>query len=285
MPHPRNPHNGRYNFAELIDAHPALEEFVADNGHGEMSINFFDPKAVKALNQALIRSFYNIEFWDIPSNALTPPIPGRADYIHHLYDLIKPQNKTVILDVGVGANCIYPIIGAVQYGWSFVGSDVDKTSLKNAQQIIDQNISLHGKITLRKQSNRVNIFKGIINDEDYFEATICNPPFHDSAQSATRGTMRKLRNLKGRNNTKMELNFGGQDNELWCEGGELQFITNMIHESVIFRNQCRWFTTLVSKEDNLKSLKRVLKNIDVAQYRTIEMQQGNKRSRILAWRF
>ncbi|MFI3292445.1 MAG: 23S rRNA (adenine(1618)-N(6))-methyltransferase RlmF [Rikenellaceae bacterium] len=285
MSHPKNPHNGRYDFKKLITTHPPLAKFVGDNGYGEESICFFDPKAVKALNQALLLHFYGV-VWDIPPHALTPPIPGRADYIHYISDLIgdkKDKQIVRIVDIGVGANCIYPIIGTIQYGWHFVGSDIDKKSIESAQRIIDNNPQLQGKITLRRQSNKNNIFKGVINNEELFDATICNPPFHDSAQSAERGTMRKLRNLKGKNQPK--LNFGGRSNELWCEGGELQFITNMIAESVEFKSQCRWFTTLVSKESNLSMLKREIKKAGASTIRTIEMGQGNKRSRILAWSF
>ncbi len=282
MPHPKNPHNGRYDFDKLVETHPPLAEFVGDNGYGEVSICFFDPKAVKALNQALLLHFYGVK-WDSPPHALTPPIPGRADYIHYLAELIGDNPDSTILDVGVGANCIYPIIGVSQYGWCFVGSDIDKKSIESAQQIIDNNPPLQGKITLRRQTNKDNIFKHIISQDDMFDATICNPPFHDSAQSADRGTLRKLRNLKGKNQPK--LNFGGRSNELWCQGGELRFITNMIIESVEFKSQCRWFTTLVSKESNLASLKRELKKVNAQQIKTIEMQQGNKCSRILAWRF
>ena len=286
MFHPRSLHNQRYDFERLIDLHPDLERYVGDNGHGELSINFFDPEAVKSLNRAILHLHYKIEWWDIPRHALTPPIPGRADYIHHLSDLIAPRKgqQIRVLDIGVGASCIYPIIGASQYGWEFVGSDIDIQSLENSQKIIDRNDSLSHKIELRHQHSRANIFEGIIHDQEFFDGSICNPPFHDSAQSASRGTQRKLRNLKG-DNTKRELNFGGRSNELWCKGGEVGFITKMIRESRTYKDQCRWFTTLVSKESSLTQLKRELKGVKAAHVRTIKMQHGNKQSRILVWNF
>lgn len=39
------------------------------------------------------------------------------------------------------------------------------------------------------------------------------------------------------------LNFGGQQQELWCEGGEVAFITQMIAESQQFGRQVKWFTS------------------------------------------
>lgn len=283
--HPRNRHNGRYDFEKLIARNGQLEKFVAPNKYGDLSIDFFDPQAVKALNKALLALYYNIEFWDLPASALTPAIPSRADYIHYASELVSSSKSKPIrcLDVGVGANCIYPIIGCYEYDWSFVGSDINLDSIKNAQSIVDNNSMLKDKVELRHQGNSSHIFEGIIASGEYFDLSICNPPFHDSFDSAQKGSMRKLRNLKGKKTNKATLNFGGQSNELWCEGGELEFITKMIAESSLYRANCRWFTTLVSNERNLPKLERLLDKEKVYQKKILQMQQGNKKSRILAW--
>ncbi|MFI3319055.1 MAG: 23S rRNA (adenine(1618)-N(6))-methyltransferase RlmF [Rikenellaceae bacterium] len=286
--HPRNRHSGRYDMAALIAAYPALERYVSLNKYGERSISFFDPEAVKALNRALLRLYYNVEYWHIPASALTPPIPGRADYIHYAAELLGYPQGARCLDVGVGANCIYPIIGLSEYGWEFVGSDIDYAALKNAQKIIESNRSLKGRIELRRQERHDAIFRGVIAEGEMFDITICNPPFHDSAASAERGSLRKERNLKGAKGREIKsptLNFGGKSNELWCEGGEVGFITRMIRESEQFSKNCRYFTTLVSKEESLKPLKRELEKLTLKEVRIIDMHQGQKQSRILAWRF
>ncbi len=112
---------------------------------------------------------------------------------------------------------------------------------------------------------------------------MCNPPFHASMDAAAKGTQRKWKNLgKGDSN---KLNFGGQNAELWCPGGELQFIANMIDESTAFADQCLWFTTLVSKKDNLKPLYKLLNKAKVAEVKTVDMAQGQKTSRFIAWSF
>jgi 23S rRNA (adenine1618-N6)-methyltransferase len=111
---------------------------------------------------------------------------------------------------------------------------------------------------------------------------MCNPPFHTSEEEATKGTMRKLKNLKKDGATG--LNFGGQANELWCNGGESLFIKRMIKQSVTVKNQVDWFTTLVSKKENLPKIVKHLDKIK-ADYKVIDMAQGHKRSRIVAWRF
>lgn len=282
--HNRNRHNGRYDFDKLILAYPELKKYVAPNKYGNISVDFFDPQAVKALNKALLIFHYGITYWEIPQDYLCPPIPGRADYIHYIGDLVGCKNIKC-LDIGVGANCIYPIIGCSQYDWKFVGTDIDSNSIENAQKIIDNNEILKGKIELRVQANASSIFEGVVRSDDFFDVTICNPPFHDSKRTAERVNSRKLRNLTGLRASKLPLNFGGASNELWCKGGELEFLSNMIAESKLYQKNCRWFTSLVSRDSNLDFIYSKLMDANVAEYRTINMQQGNKISRIVAWRF
>lgn len=291
--HSRNPHRFRYDFAQLIAASPALKPFVFTNEFDIESVDFSNPEAVKALNNAILISEYGIQNWDIPKNYLCPPIPGRADYIHYLADLLAesnngtiPQGDTVTgLDIGVGANCIYPIIGHSAYGWSFVATDIDEKALDNCVAIIEANPKLQEPISLQLQANSRFIFKDIIQPEDRFAFTLCNPPFHSSEEEANKGTLRKINNLGGSKTSQPVLNFGGQNAELWCEGGELAFITQMIYESVKYPMQVLWFTTLVAKKSHLASIYRALAKVNAATIKTIEMAQGQKTSRIVAWTF
>ena len=291
--HPRNIHRFSYDFKKLIDSSPELEAFVFTNEHEIESIDFSNPNAVKALNKALLISDYDINYWDIPKDYLCPPIPGRADYIHYIADLLGesnngtiPEGENVIgLDIGIGANCIYPIIGFSAYNWSFVGTDIDENAIQNCKKIITENPKLKDAISLQLQAEPRYIFKNIILPEDKFAFTICNPPFHSSQEEATKATVRKLNNLENTRTTKPVLNFGGQNAELWCSGGEIGFITQMIYESVKYPLQCFWFTTLVSKKDNLKSIYKTLNKVGAVAIKTIEMAQGQKTSRIVAWTF
>ncbi|WP_338410829.1 23S rRNA (adenine(1618)-N(6))-methyltransferase RlmF [uncultured Flavobacterium sp.] len=290
--HSRNKHRFGYDFTELINSNSSLKQFVSVNKYGNESIDFSNPEAIKTLNTSLLKSNYNIEYWDIPDGFLCPPIPGRAEYIHHVADVLSdvygeiPTGKKIkILDVGVGANCIYPIIGTAEYGWHFVGSEIDKQAIKCADKTVKSNVGLQDLVELRMQPSKRNVFKNIINVGEIFDMTICNPPFHSSKQEATKGTLRKLKNLNNDNTQKPALNFGGVNNELWCEGGELAFITNMIYESVHFKSQSLWFSTLVSKKENLKQVYKLLKKVGVIDVKTIELSQGNKISRLLFWTF
>lgn len=289
--HPRNPHRGRYDFRELIAASPELAAFVSHNAYGDESIDFADPAAVKALNRALLMSSYGIKGWDIPAQYLCPPIPGRADYLHYLADLLAEGSGGVVptgvsvhvLDIGTGANCIYPLIGHRSYGWQFVASDIDPQALSNAQHILDANPGLGEAIELRLQASRQSVFKGIIKPDEAFDLTLCNPPFHASLAEANAGTQRKWKNLGRDVARRSALNFGGQGAELWCKGGEEAFVCRMIDESAGVR--ALWFTALISKSATLPGVYRALNKAAVQDYRTIEMAQGQKKSRIVAWTF
>ncbi len=311
--HPRNLHRQGYNFPALVKCYPSLAPYVKKNAHGNLSIQFADPLAVKTLNAALLKQYYNITAWDIPEGALCPPIPGRVDYIHYIAELLgvgepntdqaNPHSKITLLDIGTGANGIYPLLACQIYGWHCVGSDINIQSLENVASIIDSNPKLKDCFKLRRQHDKNHIFDGIIQPGESFDVSVCNPPFHASQAEAVKGSQRKLNNL-ARNrgeqtNTRLNknestqkttstsptLNFGGLNEELWCKGGERLFLKKLIKESQMFSTQCRWFTSLVSKIDNVKPAMKMIRKLGAVDVREIEMKQGNKITRILAWTF
>ncbi|MFV3403548.1 MULTISPECIES: 23S rRNA (adenine(1618)-N(6))-methyltransferase RlmF [Pseudomonas] len=292
--HPRNRHQGRYDFPALIKAHPDLARFTLTNPYGKPSIDFANPEAVRVFNRALLKAQYGIQHWDIPADYLCPPIPGRADYIHVLADLLAEDNagdaprgaQVRALDIGVGANCIYPLLGHSDYRWRFIGSDIDPVALASAKVIVQAN-KLDKAIGLRLQPAPKHILEGLLQADERFDVTLCNPPFHASREEATRGSQRKWKNL-GKQDPKRKLpilNFGGQNNELWCEGGEIRFVSQMVAESVRYGAQVLWFTSLVSKASNLPGIEAALNKAGVKALRIVEMGQGQKQSRMVAWSF
>ncbi len=286
--HRRNRHIDGYDFATLVADTPALDQFTTRNPAGQTTIDFKNPQAVRMLNQALLKTHYDIDFWDIPTGYLCPPIPGRVDYIHYLADMLADHNcgdvprgpRIKVLDIGTGASLVYPLTGQAEYGWQFTGTDIDAGAIKSARQICDAN----GLNILVKQQNDPNdIFRGVIGPTDKFHITMCNPPFHASMEQATKGTQRKWANL-GTSGSKT-LNFGGQNAELWCPGGEIKFLARLIEQSKEYADQCLWFTSLVSKKDNLKTLVRILGKARVADHKIVDMAQGQKTSRFIAWTY
>ncbi|PVZ65386.1 23S rRNA (adenine(1618)-N(6))-methyltransferase RlmF [Pelagibaculum spongiae] len=309
--HSRSLHQSDYDFQLLSKVCPQLKQKIVTTPQDKQSIRFSDPLSVKLLNQALLKAHYSIEYWDLPAGYLCPPIPGRVDSIHYIADLLADslslsqkqlsERKVTGLDIGCGANLIYPLLGQSVYGWHFVAADIEKKSLAAANLLIEKN-QLQKKIECRWQDNPQNIFKGIIQPGEIFDFSICNPPFHCSAEDAAAGSLRKHTNLQKAKQKragkprlketvvnypsgKQQLNFAGQHNELWCDGGESAFVRRMIEQSKSYANQCYWFTSLVAKKENLPAIKKALAKAEVKQQKIISMSQGQKISRMVCWSF
>jgi 23S rRNA (adenine1618-N6)-methyltransferase len=291
--HPRNRFQFGYEFKKLVDASPALGRFVRPNPYGEPSIDYANPAAVRALNQALLKSAYSLEHWDVPKGYLCPPVPGRCDYIHVVADLLaagkdaeEPRDHSIrVLDIGMGANAIYPLLGASEYGWRFVGTDTDSAAFQWAKKMIARNAAIASLIECRFQPRAQDSFRNVFAPGEFFHATMCNPPFHASAAEARAGNERKRRNLRTDRPGVSPRNFGGQAAELWCKGGELGFVLRMIDQSVEFRDRCGWFTTLVSRSAHLRRLQSAAHQAGASEVKTVAMAQGQKQSRVLAWTF
>jgi len=282
--HKNNVHKAGYDFKKLCAKYKPLNEFAFINAQKTVSIDFANPKAVKALNTALILTDYPIRFWKFPEDNLCPPIPGRADYIHHLADLLdksKLSKNSNILDIGTGASCIYPLLGNTIYKWRFVATDITPRTLKSAQNIIDKN-KLSDVISLREQKDKSKIFKGILKEEDRFEASMCNPPFFATQAEVKQANEQKQKGLRKESTHR---NFSGNLHELTYKGGEKAFLHNYLYESSLIKNQCFWFTSLVSKKEHIKGMYASLEKLGATDIKTIPMQQGNKISRIVAWTF
>lgn len=285
--HPQNPHQGRYDMEALVAALPELEGHLKTNPRGEKTVDFSDNAAVICLNQALLKLHYGIEHWQVPPGFLCPPIPGRADYLCYLKDLLaegRVRNETPrVLDIGTGANLIYPIIGSRAFGWQFVATDADAAAIRNAHKLVLENPQL-ADVEIRMQRQQNNIFTGMIRPGEFFELTLCNPPFFASQKEAEAQARRKWRNLKGEESS-VKRNFGGQSNELWCEGGELAFVKRLMRESPDFADQVGWFSCLLSNDDNIAPLKKLLRQLNAQDVRVVPMAQGQKQSRFIAWHF
>lgn len=283
--HTKNIHKNGYDLVVLSINNPNLKPFVILK-NDKQTIDFSNPKAVRELNRALLKTYYNIAFWQFPEQNLTPAIPSRAEYIHLINDLIqtsKITEKVNVLDIGTGANCIYPLLGQAIYNWIFTATDVCNTSLKYAKSIIAKN-KLNRQISILKQNNRSSIFKGILDADSKFTVTMCNPPFYKNETEANQATLQKQIGLKQQANS-VSRNFAGQATELWYNGGEKAFLHNYLYESSLFKTQCSWYTTLVSNKANLKSMYASLEKLEAKQIKTLPIQIGNKKSRVVAWTF
>lgn len=291
--HPRNKHKGRYDLPALIKVHPALSRHIILNKLEKETIDFSNPIAVRILNEAILKKDYNIDYWQIPNHYLCPPIPGRADYIHHIADELASFNKGVLppgqnitcVDVGTGANCIYPLIGASTYDWAFIGTEIDKKALASAKSNVASNPKIADQIDIRFQRNYADILRGVLFPDELADISMCNPPFHASLDEAVAATRRKLKGLKLDKEKEPKRNFGGIKSELVYKGGERKFLKDLIFQSKLFKKRYFLFSTLISKASNLKPAQQHLKLHHAKYVKVVPMGQGNKKSRILIWSF
>lgn len=292
--HPRNRHRHGYDFAALAAADAELAGKLRPGPDGAPGIDYADPEAVRALNRALLAVDYGIAGWSLPAGALCPPVPGRADLIHHLADLLAEENGGTVprgpqvraLDIGTGASLIYPLLGLAEYGWQFVGTDVDGAAISAATRLLAGNPEAAAAIVVRRQVAARHILTGILRGGEHFDVTLCNPPFYDSPAAAAAASGRKWRQLgKPPAGGGAPRNFGGSDGELWCPGGERAFVSQLIEESARIRRRCLWFSSLVSRAEHLRPLEAALAAQHPCATRVIEMRQGQKQSRLLAWTF
>jgi len=284
--HSNSKHQNSYDIDALVKVNPNLKKYIVNNTTGEKSVKFSNSNAVKELNTALLIHHYNIEYWDIPEGYLCPAVPGRADYVHHIAELLEGKRGSVkLLDVGTGANLIYPIIATQEYDWTVIGTDIDQEVLKSAQNIINRNKRLQLSVELRRQPNKQDIFHNVIDTKEYFDLTMCNPPFYKSAEEAVKNNQRKNKNLHGSKSKKTKRNFAGQATELWTEGGEKQFLKDMVYQSRKYGHQVGWFTTLVSREAHIPAIRKSIESVKASRAKIIVLGTGNKTSRIVAWKF
>ena len=274
--HPNSIFQDGYDFLALAEEESALKPLLFKNDFDKWTIDFSIKKNVRLFNQALMKKHFGIENWHIPDENLCPTLPGRADYLYYLKDIIG-DGKRRILDIGTGASIVYPIVGNRLFSWSFVGSEISTKSISNAKNILEGNNISQQEIEIRQQTVKRNFFKNIVLENDHFDACICNPPFFESEEQARSWNWKKWKSEKSKS--------VGTLSELVVKGGEKKFISDMIKESMHYKKQFRLFTTLVSKQSSIPFIEKACKSAQVTSLEFVEMKTGRKVSRIAVWRF
>ncbi|KAL6848348.1 hypothetical protein ACP4OV_021642 [Aristida adscensionis] len=306
--HPRNRYAAAApDFAALAELYPSFRPFVSVSARGRAAIDFTDFAANRELTRVLLLHDHGVNWW-IPDGQLCPTVPNRSNYIHWIEDLLSSDLIPPIssssgrvrgFDIGTGANCIYPLLGASLLGWSFVGSDVTDVALEWAKKNVDSNPHLAELIEIRdvisvsfssgseKNSreaasdktlepvddlsrSKPPILVGVVKESESFDFCMCNPPFFESIEEA---------------GLNPKTSFGGTTEEMVCPGGELAFITQIIEDSVSLKNSFRWFTSMVGRKANLKSLISKVREVGATVVKTTEFVQGQTARWGLAWSF
>ncbi|KAJ2544086.1 Methyltransferase-like protein 16 [Coemansia sp. RSA 1933] len=283
-------------YDELAEQYPGLQAHLlrrhgpsATGGH-KYTMDFKKAEAVRVLNQALLRVYFDLGVV-LPSNALCPAVESRLNYIkwlgHNIVEEMWPGTAVRGLDIGTGASCIYPLLGARYLrGSEFVGTDINEESVAVARQNVDAN-SLGGRIQVFLNKDRTTVLPidspgfplpdhGA--DGSIFTFCMCNPPFYESREER-----QKLRQMKQIG--QPTLDTGGKDDELYTEGGEEAFVGRLVEESAVHRTRIRWYTTMVGKKGTLKPLKAKIREAGAKHISECSLIQGRTTRWVLAWTF
>ncbi|MED6217581.1 hypothetical protein PIB30_019170 [Stylosanthes scabra] len=295
------------DFAQLASLYPSFRPYVKYSPHSASRpfLDWTDFNATRELTRVLLLHDHNLHWW-IPDAQLCPTIPNRSNYIHWLNDLLSSHiiptnnnlhNKLRGFDIGTGANCIYPLLGASLLGWTFVASDVTDVAIEWATRNVNNNPHIADLIEIRKVEHSKKapcvdevgpslpldsnvhenknydgppILVGVVRDDEKFDFCMCNPPFFESLEEA---------------GLNPKTSCGGTSDEMVCPGGEKAFIARIIDDSVELKHQFRWFTSMVGRKSSLKSLVSKLWEVGVTIVKTTEFVQGRTSRWGLAWSF
>ncbi|KAK3421064.1 hypothetical protein EUGRSUZ_G01768 [Eucalyptus grandis] len=327
--HPRNKYSENPpDFALLASLYPSFNPFVSYGRDARPRIDWTDFNATRELTRVLLLHDHGLHWW-IPDGQLCPTVPNRSNYIHWIEDLLSSEIIPKInnnadnirgFDIGTGANCIYPLLGASLLGWSFVGTDMMDVALEWAERNVKTNPQISELIEIRKvntymdavlgedsskedlqcygsktnPSNSIGsesapvpssrrddaveensysgppILFGVVRDGETFDFCMCNPPFFESMEEA---------------GLNPKTSCGGTPQEMVCPGGEKAFITRIIEDSVRLKQSFRWYTSMVGRKSNLKSLIAKLREVGVTIVKTTEFVQGQTCRWGIAWSF
>ena len=265
------------DFLILIKEFPELKKYIIkhnDNKIEEFSFDWSNNDLSLLMTKSILKYYFNIQYYDIPKGFLIPPIPSRLNYLNLIHSLIKDikEENIIGIDIGTGANIIYPILGNSVYNWKFICTEINNESYNNARIILQKN-NLEEDINLIKQDNKNNIFLGILNRENKYSFSMCNPPYYDYEQEI------KIEDKK----RDSEFNF----DEVYYKEGELGFFQRYLEESICYKKNIFLYTILIGKKSNseiiydkINTYNGIIKLCNIKK-----IQTGNNVRYIIYWSF
>ncbi|KAK6136636.1 hypothetical protein DH2020_029619 [Rehmannia glutinosa] len=215
----------------------------------------------------------------IPDGQLCPTVPNRSNYIRWIEDLLASDiipatradgDVTKGFDIGTGANCIYPLLGASILGWKFVGSDITDIAIEWANRNVNSNPHISDLIEIRRvdaEGTMYNVEE--LHNEGRFDSNSTNarddgrastvPEPHLGVKKSYNGPPILLGVVKDGESfdfcmcnppffeTMEEAGLnpktacGGTPEEMVCCGGEHAFITRIIEDSAKLKHTFRAF--------------------------------------------
>lgn len=278
--HPRNRYKDKPpDFAYLASKYPDFQQHVHTSLTGRPMVNFKEPEAVRALTCTLLKEDFGLTI-EIPLERLIPTVPLRLNYIHWVEDLIDGQKQPRRgIDIGTGASCIYPLLGATMNGWYFLATEVDDICFDYAKKNVEQN-NLSDLVKVVKVPQKTLLMDALKEEtEIIYDFCMCNPPFFANQLEA-----KGVNSRNSRRPPPSSVNTGGVT-EIMAEGGELEFVKRIIHDSLQLKKRLRWYSCMLGKKCSLAPLKEELRKQGVPKVTHTEFCQGRTMRWALAWSF
>ncbi|KRX68248.1 Methyltransferase-like protein 16, partial [Trichinella sp. T9] len=307
--HPRNFYrNNPPNFAELALQYPDFRQHCAIDIYGKVNFNFKNPDAIRALTNVLLKKDFGLSI-EIPPDSLVPRIPGRLNYIHWLQDLAAshfPDESVRCIDIGSGASCIYPLLGAKVCGWKFIAVEKLPDAIECARKNVMKN-NLQNLISVVEVDGPINLYNVVeqLGAEMICSFCMCNPPFFDSQRKEGPGNL----SFPSRRPAPHSCTVGRHE-EMFADGGEVHFVKRIINDSERLRKRVRYhkiflllyiftkhnhitfclfffgiYTTMLGKKRSLSIVKSMLRNINVTSMCETVFCQGKTQRWAVAWTF
>lgn len=278
--HPRNRYKDKPpDFAYLASKYPDFQRHVHTSLAGRPVVNFKEPEAVRALTCTLLKEDFGLTI-EIPLERLIPTVPLRLNYIHWVEDLTDGQKQPRRgIDIGTGASCIYPLLGATMNGWYFLATEVDDICFDYATKNVEQN-NLSDLVKVVKVPQKTLLMDALKEEtEIVYDFCMCNPPFFANQLEA-----KGVNSRNSRRPPPSSVNTGGVT-EIMAEGGELEFVKRIIHDSLQLKKRLRWYSCMLGKKCSLAPLKEELRKQGVPKVTHTEFCQGRTMRWALAWSF
>uniref|UniRef100_A0AAQ5XXN5 U6 small nuclear RNA (adenine-(43)-N(6))-methyltransferase n=1 Tax=Amphiprion ocellaris TaxID=80972 RepID=A0AAQ5XXN5_AMPOC len=278
--HPRNRYKDKPpDFSYLASKYPDFQQHVHTSLAGKPVVNFREPEAVRALTCTLLKEDFGLTI-EIPLERLIPTVPLRLNYIHWVEDLIDGQKQPRRgIDIGTGASCIYPLLGATMNGWYFLATEVDDICFDYATKNVEQN-NLSDLVKVVKVPQKTLLMDALKEEtEIVYDFCMCNPPFFANQLEA-----KGVNSRNSRRPPPSSVNTGGVT-EIMAEGGELEFVKRIIHDSLQLKKRLRWYSCMLGKKCSLAPLKEELRKQGVPKVTHTEFCQGRTMRWALAWSF
>jgi len=285
--HPRNPYKIPPNFKDLALQYPEFSKHVNEAG----KVDFRDLQALRCLTTTLLKRDFNLDV-EIPVNHLIPTLPLRLNYLLWLEDLlavrkIGQQNVAVIngIDIGTGSSCIYPLLGCSRnQNWTFVATESNEVSVEWAQKNVLKN-KLEERVKIVHVRD-TDILQGVIKDlSETFDFCMCNPPFFSIDEMGVGNVESPKEDPGGSRPPPIGLN-SPKESERQAEGGEVQFIKQMIKDSLELRETVKIYSTMFGKKSSFSEVKKILYETEEIQHiAKTQFCQGKTTRWGIAWTF